>query len=316
MKRNDLIKFIMNGQRQEQVPCGFWLHFPQDAQVGEAAVDAHVKYYKETGVPIAKMMNEHLYRLDRKMKTPKDWLSIRAENIEKSYFADFLREIRAFRNRMGEETLILATIHGIFVSACHATDGPGHSTDPNNTVTRHLKEDPESVSVGLKEMAITLQRLSLSCIEAGADGIYYAALGGEEHRFSQELFTRYIKPMEMELLGNVIKKGIVFLHICKDSPRLSMYNEYPGQVVNWAEHISSYSLRDGAAIFPDKIIMGGFDNRSGVLLSGSGDEIYARMSSVVKHVDRNRLIFGADCTLPGNTPTAQIRTVVETSRRI
>lgn len=316
MRKKDLLQFITDGKPIEQIPCGFWIHFSPDKYYGQAAVDAHVRYYEETGVPITKMMNEHLYRIGRKIERPKDWLAIKAENIEDSHYKDFLSEIHAFRKRMGEDVLILATIHGILVSACHATDGPGRFTDPDNTVTRHLKEDPETVAVGLEEIAATLQRLSLSCIEAGADGIYYAALGGEKHRFTEELFTRYVKPIETELLSKVIKKGLVFLHICKSNPRLPMYAGYPGQVVNWAEHNSSYSLSDGANIFPDKIIMGGFDNRSGTILTGTEDEIYEEMKGVIKKVNKDRLIIGADCTLPETTPTDQIHIAVKASVRI
>ena len=316
MKKKELISYIKGGLCPEYVPCGFWQHFPDDAKYGQASVDVHVKYYHETQVPITKMMNEHFYQLDNKIVSPKDWLDVKAKNLEESNYADFLDEIRMFRERMGEDAFILATIHGVLVSACHATNGPNHFTDRDNIITCHLKEDPDTVVNGLQAIAATLERLSFACMEAGADGIYYAALGGEEHRFSKELFTQYVKPLETRLLGNVMEKGIVFLHICKDNPRLPMYADYPSHVVNWAVHDSSYSLADGKKLFPDKIILGGFDNRSGVLLDGSEEEIIDQMNRIVEEVGRDRLIFGADCTLPGTATSARIHMAVEASKKI
>ena len=314
MIKDKLIRYLKEGECPEFVPCGFWQHFPDNVKFGQKSIDAHVKYYRETQVSIIKIMNEHFYQLDNKIAVPKDWLDVKEKNIAESNYNDFLEEIKMLRKRMGEDTFILATIHGVLVSACHATNGPNHFTDPNNLITCHLKEDPDTVVNGLEKIATTLERLSLACLEAGADGIYYAALGGEKHRFSEELFNQYIKPLETRLLGNVMKEGIVFLHICKDNPNLPMYADYPAHVVNWAVYDSSYSMADGKRIFPDKIILGGFDNRSGVLLNGSEGEIIEKMKRIIQEVGSDKLIFGADCTLPETTTSAQIRLAVEASK--
>ena len=248
-KREELLAFLKNGTPMRGVPAGFWMHFPVTAQHGGAAIDAHMQYYGETGVPLVKIMNEHPYRLAERIETPEDWRKVRPLKLEDTDYPAFLDEIRMLRARMGEDALILATIHGVLVSACHATDGMGKFPDLNNTITRHLKENPEATAVGLNAIADTLKRLSAACIEAGADGIYYAALGAEEERFSEALYTTYVKPLECDLLGSLMERGAVFLHICKDHPRLPMFQGYPCHVVNWAEHSSSYTLEDGAALF-------------------------------------------------------------------
>ena len=311
IKRKDLKEYLISGAPVESVPCGFWMHFPEESFYGEASIKAHMDYYEKTGVPLVKMMNEHFYQLGVEVKEPADWRNVKERDLADTPYPAFLEELRQFRERMGEDALILATIHGVLVSACHATDGPGHFTDPDNMITRHMKEDPESAAIGLQGIAHTLEKLCLACIEAGADGIYYAALGGEEHRFSEEMFNRYVKPLEVELLETVAQKGVVVLHICKDSPRLPMYRDYPCHVVNWAEHDSRYSLKDGAALFPGKRIIGAFDNRSGAMLSGTNEEMRREMERAVAEVGRDRIVIGADCTLPGTTGTERIRAAVE-----
>lgn len=310
-KREELLAFLKNGTPMRGVPAGFWMHFPVTAQHGGAAIDAHMQYYGETGVPLVKIMNEHPYRLAERIETPEDWRKVRPLKLEDTDYPAFLDEIRMLRARMGEDALILATIHGVLVSACHATDGMGKFPDLNNTITRHLKENPEATAVGVNAIADTLKRLSAACIEAGADGIYYAALGAEEERFSEALYTTYVKPLECDLLGSLMERGAVFLHICKDHPRLPMFQGYPCHVVNWAEHSSNYTLEDGAALFPQQRILGGFDNKGGLLFDGSAEQLAERISGVIGRIGRERTVIGADCTLPGTTDAARIRSVVE-----
>lgn len=316
MNKNELVKFLKNGTHDGEVPCGFWMHFKEDEQCGDKAVEAHVRYYNETGVPLIKMMNEHYFQIQEKIENSSDWRNITAKEISETNYRDYLQEISQLRERMGDDCVILATIHGVLVSACHATDGLGVFTDPENTVTHHLKENPEAVTAGLKQIAQVLKELSLACLKAGADGIYYALLGAEDHRFTTEFFTTYIKPIEVDLLQDVKKEGIVVLHICKDNPRLPMLKEYPAHVVNWAVNNGDYSLKDGAKIFDDKIIMGGFDNRWGTLLTGSDEEIGMEMNEISKAVGRKRLIIGADCTLPGTVDLNQIKRAAELCREL
>jgi len=307
MNKKALMKFLKTGSHAGEVPCGFWMHFNEDEQCGAKAVAAHVRYYKETGIPLIKMMNEHYFQLENTIAEPADWRDIPAQEISETNYPEYLKEIRQLREHMGSDSFILATIHGVLVSACHATDGLGVFTNPDNTVTRHLKEDPDSVSAGLKQIAQLLKKLCLACLEAGADGIYYAQLGAENHRFTPELFEKFIKPIEIDLLQDVKNEGIVVLHICKDNPRLPMLKDYPAHVVNWAVHSGEYSLNDGAKIFSDKIIMGGFDNQRGTLLTGSNEEIRQEMIEIAGAVGRERLIIGADCTLPGTVSIEQIK---------
>ena len=166
---------------------------------------------------------------------------------------------------------------------------------PDNTVTRHLKEDPAPVAAGLEAVAQTLDDLCAECVAAGADGIYYAALGGEEYRFDEALFVRYVKPLERMILENAHRRGLVFLHICKDRVRLPMYQGCTADVVNWATNECRYTLADGARLFPESVILGGFDNRGGALLSASPEELERQMRQMRESVGNGRFIVGADC---------------------
>ena len=309
MNKKEIYDYIVSGKSGSGIPCGFWTHFPKGCERGTASVNAHLEYYKDTHVPLYKMMNEHPLQLNCAISRPEDWQDVRSDDRCPAYYDEFLDEIARFRAEAGKDAFILATIHGVLVSACHATDGMGRFPDLNNTITRHLKENPAAVSQGLKEIGRTLALLSSECIKAGADGLYYAALGAEEERFTEALYTEYVKPVEKEILQSAISEGVVVLHVCKDNPRLPMFADYPCHMVNWAEHSSSYTLEDGMRIFPGKCILGGFDNKGGLIFDGSDDDVLKHIDGVVSRIGKGRIAIGADCTLPTDFNLSRIRMI-------
>lgn len=316
MNKIERFRAALAGEPVDCIPCGFWSHFPEAMQFGEKSVTMHNQFYIDTDIDIMKVMNEHLYRLDCEVNCPEDWKKIHPFQISGSYYENYLEEIRQVRAHVGDQVPILATIHGLLVSACHATDGVNQFTRLDNKITLHLKEEPEAVSQGLKAIAETLAELCEHCVKAGADGIYYAALGGEEQRFEQALFERYVKPLEIDILKRAKNKGITVLHICKDHVRLPMYADYPADAVNWAIHDCRYGLKDGRNLFPDKAILGGFDDRSGVLVEGSREEIEQEAALIVREAGAKRLIIGADCTLPTEIAHSRIRETVLAVRNL
>lgn len=317
MDRQDIKQLVEDGKRPEKgIPCGFWMHFPSECSVGDASIAIHNNYYYETHVQLLKIMNEHPYHIDFAVEKPEDWRRIKKARLQDTDYVNFLDEIRRIR-ACHKESYILATIHGVLVSACHATEGMGKFPNLNNMVTRHLKEDPESVCMGLSEIAATLEDLSIACIEAGADGIYYAALGAEESRFTEEFYCKYVKPIEVRMLGNVMNKGDVFLHICKDYPRITMFADYPCHVVNWTAHCCNTTLEEALDLFKDKRIMCGFDNKPGSpLYVEPMADIQSEIMKLAAQVGRDRLLIGADCTLPGSTDKARIREISDFCERI
>ncbi len=311
MTKKDLLGYILNGEYKGELPCGFWKHFPSEAASGKAAIDAHLNYYSETNVPIIKMMNEHLFEIDTTISCADDWADVKVKDIFETDYVNLLEEIKTLREKVGDDKLIVVTIHGLLVSACHATDGVGVFPQRDNTITVHLKENPEKVAIGLKEIAITLKKLIKACIEAGADGIYYAALGAEEDRFPDDLYETYVRPLEIDILSEAVKEGVVFLHICKENPKVKMFKNYPCHVVNWAEYAGEYTLEDGCEIFPNARILGGFDNTKGLFFDGSEEELKLHIQEVAERIGKGRIIIGADCTISGDTPNSRIKKIVD-----
>jgi len=152
-------------------------------------------------------------------------------------------------------------------------------------------------------------------LENGADGIFYAALGGEKHFFTDEEFEEFVVPYERQIYKHIKSKTPYdILHICKSGIDLKRYVHLQPSVVNWGIKETGVSLLQGSGIFPNSRMLGGLNN-CGAIVSGTREDIYHEVSSVIKEMD-SQLAVGSNCTLPGNISYDRIKVVVEAVQNI
>ncbi len=316
MNKKQRAAAAFRGEQVDRIPASFSLHFPAAASSGKQAIDAHRTFFQETDVDIFKVMNEHLYSPEVVIKSPEDWKHVRPITGKERYIQNQLDIIKALSDELGSEAYIFATIHGIFASAFHATKDDDASLAHHDKVTAHLAERPDIVAAALERIAEGLAHFVNLCIEAGAEGIYYAALGAESYRFSREDFNRYIKPNDITILEAAGKApGGTILHMCKDQLNIDLYKDYPSDIVNWAVNEQNISLEEGRTLF-QRPILGGFDDRGGVLVEGNKEEIEREVHLLVKTYGPRNFILGADCTLPTEISYERIRWAVDALKTV
>ena len=302
------------GHKVDRVPCGFSLHFRDEDHHGKRAVKAHLDFYRESGVDFLKVMNENRFCVSPPIQDIDDWKRVRPIRGDEPYVRDQLDIVKELADTVGHEVFLYTTIHGVFASAFHATGDPDTAFAHENRVSDHLKRSPETVEVALRNIAEGLALFARKCVEAGSDGIYYAALGAEKYRFSPEEFSRSIKPNDLLVLDAVrdARAGTI-LHICKDQLNLELYADYPADVVNWATHENNLDLAAGKTLF-GRTVLGGFDDRAGVLVEETDADIDQEVRRLIESFGTRGFILGADCTLPTDIEYHRVRRAVEAAR--
>jgi uroporphyrinogen decarboxylase len=302
MNKVERMRTVLAGEIADRVPASFWFHFPEDQAHGEESVKAHLDYYRQADLDFLKIMNEHPYQVETRIKNPIDWRKLKPAPLSSDFYQAQLDEIKMITDQLAGECLTSATIFNPFSSGNHAS---------NRLVTEHLKADPESVNIGLATIAESLAEFALACLEAGADGIYYSAQGGEADRFEEHEFLEFIKPHDLTILNAINGKGeLNIVHICRENVRLHLYCNYPGAVFNWAvTPPSNLSLKSGKKLF-NRTVLGGMDNR-GVIVNGSPEKIELSVHQIIRTVGPKNLILGADCTLPTDISIDHIHAAVE-----
>lgn len=302
MNKIERVRAAIAGKPVDRVPASFWFHFPKDQAQGKESVQAHLNYFRQAGIDFLKIMNEHPYQVETKIKNPSDWRKLKPAPLSSEFYQAQLDEIKMITDQLGGVCLTTTTIFNPFSSGNHCS---------GKLVTEHLKMDPESVKIGLGTIAESLAEFSAACLEAGADGIYFSAQGGEADRFEESRFLDIIKPHDLTVLNAVKDQGeLNILHICKDNNRLHLYSNYPGNAVNWAATAQkNIPLSAGKKLF-DRTILGGMDNR-GKIVNGTPEQITAEVHAIIATFGTRGLILGADCTLPTDVDIKNIRTAVE-----
>lgn len=317
MTKKERVLAVLAGEEPDCTPVSFSLHFPKEENAGEAGVQSHLKFFWETDTDICKIMNENLVPCVGELNGPEMWGRVCAACRE----GDFVEKQADFAKRIldgcDKDAFTLGTLHGITASGIHPIE-PFYGYDQSRTLlVESLRENPEAVLEAFDCITEQQCRLVRAYAQAGMDGVYYAALGGERRWFTDSEFQAWIEPFDKRILSEIRKAGMaVFLHICKDGLNMERYASYApyADAVNWGVYEAPLPLEEGERLFPGKTLMGGLPNRSGVMTQGTEAELAQEAQRLVRRYGPKRFILGADCTLPTDISYARIRTIVEAAR--
>lgn len=311
MNERERVYSILEGREADRVPTGFWLHFPEDMHHGDAAIKAHLEFMQRTGTDILKVMNENLlYDGESKIRSTADIGKFRGYSRKDKVFTDQMDIIKRISDQTQGRYPVLATIHGLIASVFHGTGFSGNYTGMGYGLSVFCREKPKQMQRVFEIYTESLMELVDCSLEAGADGIFYAALGGERSWFSHDEYMEQVSVHEQKLY-NYIKKKTKFnvLHICKSDIDFERFTVLKPAVVNWSIYHNNVSLTEGAGLFPDSVILGGFQDRSGVLVDGTKEEIEAHTDKILREMEGRPFIVGSDCTLPTEISADRIRCV-------
>ena len=312
MNKKERVMAVIRGEKPDRVPSGFWLHFPPEEQKGDRVVPAHLRYFKESETDICKIMNEALLRGVSQIRKPGDYAHAAFSAELKASLEKHLDDVKRICDQVGDASVVQATVHGVVVSTHHMSLRDGFYVDNKDFFKTCMKEDPNALESAFDMVSDALCELAQAFLKAGVGGIYYACLGGEKDLFTKEEYETRIRPYERRVLEAAAKAPCFnTLHICKSGLDISRYRGLPAQVVNWAIHENNPSLEEGAEIFPDQVILGGLDDRAGVLVDGTEDEIRQAVHEILHKMEGRSFILGSDCTLPTDISCQRIRTAVE-----
>lgn len=316
--KRDRVYATLKGEIIDRVPTGFWMHFPKENYFGEQAINAHIEYFEKSKTDVCKVMTEHIYPCFHNINSVSDWDKI--ECYDES--ADFIRKqadiISSVVKRV-KDASIVGTVHGLIASSSHALLGvPKYDGIGSHAIVYHTRMQPETMLKAFEKISDSLCAMIRAQIKSGAEGIYYATLGGESYLFTDEEHKEYIAPFDKKIINAAYDAGAkyVILHLCKPKVKLERFKSYNCDIVNWGIEESGVSLKEGRILFPNKVLLGGFNNQHGPLINGSREEIKQTIVDIINDVGMTNLILGSDCTLPRDLSYERIASVAELSQEI
>jgi len=315
MNKRERVLNAMNCMPVDRPPVGFWFHFPEDEGMGQACIDAHLRYYNQIDVDICKIMCDGYfgYPITIDPKRASDWRTLKPLGKDHPYIREQIQRVKGVKAGLKDDMCVYYNIIAPFSAIRNGTS--------DELVMQHIKEDPEAVMQALDVIAQDLADLAELCItEAGCDGLYLNVQGGEKDRFTFEEYRKWITPSDRKVIdrANTFSQNNI-LHCCGWAGipnRLEVWQDYPVKAVNWAIYIEDVSITDGKAFFGNRAVLGGFDNRKdSLIVGGSKENIQAFAKDLARQVPTG-LLIGADCTLPGTIDTQHIAWVVDAVKEL
>lgn len=317
MTKRERVMAAIRREAVDVVPTCFSLHFNE--KTGSEAVKAHLDFFKETDTDIIKMMNENLVPDVGEIRKPEDWNKIPTYSMKDAFMQSQMDMVKRILEKADPDAFSIGTLHGICASAIHPIEARYGYENVRELFCTHMRENKAPVLDAFKRITDGMCQLAMAYKELGLDGIYYAALGGEKHYFTDEEFAQAIEPFDKQILKVSKDEGNVnILHMCKNNLNMDRYASYAdlADVVNWGVYETDFTLEEGRKLFPGKTIMGGLANRSGVMVEGTIEELKAEAKRVVQEFGKEGFILGADCTLPTEIAYDRIRAITEAMREI
>ncbi len=306
-------------QETSEIPAGFSYHFPKGNEKGPEGVNAHLRFFQETGVDICKIMNDNRIPVMSHVKTAEEWKEIRSFRIEETFFQNQLELTSALLDKMGSQVFSLGTLHGVVAACRHATSEGYTYGETRELMCAHYRENKQPITDAFRRMADALSEAGRKMIRLGLNGVMYASLGAERQYFSDEEFAELVAPLEKQILDAIRQEGgYVFLHICKDNLNMQRYQGYAAHadVFNWGVYETDFPLEKGRSLFEGKTVWGGLSNKHGALIDGPLDAIDAQVEQVINHYGKKGVILGADCTLPTGLDHQKIARAVSAAHKI
>jgi uroporphyrinogen decarboxylase len=303
-RREAVLSVLDTGKPQTYIPAAFFLHFDQQYQRGQAAVDKHLEFFHYTGMDFVKIQYELPFPHQPQIQHPEDWAKMPVYG--KDFYQPQLDVVEGLIRAARDEALVVLTLYSPFMLAGQAVGA--------ETVEAHIRENPEATRQGIARIAESLLIFVRECIRLGIDGFYHSTQGGEASRLGTgPLFEECVKPYDLMVMNEIARSCIFnILHVCDyhaGYDDLTPFLDYPGHVVNCSLHVGDRVLtpQEVSNMF-GRPFMGGLE-RKGILATGTSAEAAQAATGVLGEA-ADRFILGADCTVPAGTSWDNLRAAV------
>lgn len=328
MNKRERIKAALGLEEVDQVPVALWGHDYTREWSSDSLAEAMLEFQERWDLDLLKVNPRATYYMEawgsqvepatESNKGP-DLTSYGVEVAEDLGFVDiadpgegvFAEQLDALQligeGLKGEVPFVQTVFSPLTVLGRLTEGGP-------DKIKEFMQEDSSAIHQALDSIAETLGAYSRTCVEIGADGIFYATVDwGTKDLASEEIYREYGRPYDLRVLAAVRGAPLNILHVCRDNNLLEMLLDYPVDCFNWdctgRGNPGLAAIRDASG----KAVMGGI-GQVDPLATGSPEEVTAQAKDALDSTERRGLILSAGCSISPQTPLGNIQAVLAAAR--
>jgi len=326
MTKKERVIAALEGKEVDGVPSLFSIHFldPETKArlLGQASLDAHLKYFEESDSDIAKIMYEYRAPGTEIIYTPEDYNRLVGRDF--SFMKKQLEFCKTVVAQADPDQFIAGTLYGVWQNSYIPLLEMGKkytNEEGNILMSTLLRWDEKPVLEAMQRVTDAMCELATAYIkEAKLDGVYYAATHGNRKWLTDEESAKWLKPFDLQVMKAIKDAGgYCILHICQSDVSMDRFDEDYAALadgINWGVYDVPMSLEEGRKRWPGKTIIGGMANHSGVLVNGTEEDVRKEVRDIVGKFGRKGFILGADCTLYSDQNLDLMRAAIHEARSL
>lgn len=318
----DRIRTVLKGEMPDRVPISLWRHFYDKESSASGLAEVMTAFQKKYDWDFMKINPRASYHIESwgaeikfsqnpliktkvieyPVKKTEDWKRLKVLNSADKTLAEQLKALKLIKRRLKAEIFIVETI---FTPLSIAGDLVKEEKD----LLKDLRKEPELIHTALEIITETYSDFAVECLNAGADGIFFATTEwATKNLLTEEEYLEFGKPYDLKLLQKIESAEFNILHICKSHNFLTLFTDYPVRVVNWDSiDPTNLNLKEGEKIL-NKIVLGGIDQEN-LLLKGTSDKVTKEIKEIIELNQKVNFILGPGCVIYPHTPEDNIEAV-------
>src|SRR6266540_837837 len=165
-----------------------------------------------------------------------------------------------------------------------------------------MRTQPAALEHALEVIADSLAGYARACVEAGADGLFYATNIATRGLITAAECRRFQRPYDLRILDDVAAAPFNVLHVCGTGVRFEEFANYPVHAFSWAAGADNPSLREGQRR-TGRAVVGGLPAKP-TIAALTRPAIADRTRAAMGEMKRRWLLLGPDCSINPETPGA------------
>ncbi|MCC7106525.1 MAG: hypothetical protein IT307_15410 [Chloroflexi bacterium] len=176
--------------------------------------------------------------------------------------------------------------------------------DATPAVMAALREEPAGVERALRAIGETLTEFCRACIDAGADGMFYATNVATRDLMSVEEVRRFQRPFDLPILQAIADAPFTMMHVCGEPNHLTEFVDYPVSCFNCSLGPGNLSLVEAREL-TGKAVVGGVSEKA-PLRTMTSEQVGEQARRAIAETGGRSHLLAPGCSIEFDTPAENL----------
>ena len=314
MTKRGRVLAALRGDPVDRVPLSFWMHNFVAENAASGLADETVRLARTFDWDYLKPQSRAqgfaemwglTYRPSTRPTTPftvthtpladaRDVERLSPADPRRGALGEQIEALGLIRARVGADTPIVWTVFAPIMIMPYLLRGGLEQT------LAICRAEPKAMERGLAAIAETLTVYARACLDAGADGLFYATNIARADGLTASECRRFQRPYDLRVLEAAASAPFNVLHVCGRNVHFDEFADYPVTAFSWALGAGNPSL-SAARRRTGRAVVGGLPAKPEIA-SMSGGALAARARRAIDEMKGRALLLGPDCSINPDTP--------------